>query len=225
VNTLFTLRHKISSLWVRLTGDPLIFPLEHRIAHSIYLIAIVSLAYNVPFNLLVNLPVPALISLVAGMFFTFLYYRSRFMGKMHSVIVVGAALGNFIFIINYFYNSGLNGPTDILLALSILLVISITPHKQHKIWLSLNIITVLVLHLTEYYYPHLVPDSYEGRPQHFIDSTSAYIVVVIVMYYTIKYIRRNYDYEKRQAEEKTHAIEDQNQYILVQNEQLETSEL
>jgi two-component system sensor histidine kinase/response regulator len=221
VNTQLTFRDKIGSLWTNLTGDPSVFPLEYRITHSICLIAIVSLAYNVPFNLMVELPVPALISLVAGALFSYLYYRSRFMGKMRSSIVMCAILANAIFIINYFYNSGIGGPTDILIALSILLVIAISPHRQHKIWLSLNIITILALHLTEYYFPAWVPDKYEGRSEHFFDVTSAYLVVVIVMYYTIKYIRRNYDYEKRQAEEKTQAIEDQHQYILVQNEQLE----
>ena len=77
------------------------------------------------------------------------------------------------------------------------------------------------MHAIEYFYPQLVPYTYQSRAYRFVDVTSAYLLTVVTMYYSIRVIKRNYDYEKRQAEEKTHAIEDQNQYILVQNEQLE----
>lgn len=195
--------------------------MESRIYHSITLIAIVSLLYNAPFNYLINLYVPSIISMVACIAFSWLYYRSRFQHHMQSSIIISAILANFIFIFNFFYNSGVGGPNDILIGLSILLIIAITPHKQHKIWLTVNIITVLVLHAIEYYYPQFVPNKYITRADEFFDKTSAYIVVALLIYYTIKYIRRNYDYEKRKAEEKADAIEDQNQYILVQNQQLE----
>jgi signal transduction histidine kinase len=195
--------------------------MEYRIYHSVVLIAIVSLLYNVPFNLIIGLDGPALISLAGCVVFSLLYYRSRFQRKMRSSIILGSILTNVIFIVNYFYNSGISGPTDILIALSVLLVIAITPHKQHKIWLSINIITVIALHLIQYYYPQWVPNRYIGRADEFFDKTSAYLVAVILMYYTVKFIRRNYDFEKRQAEDKALAIEEQNQYILVQNQQLE----
>ncbi|HTD42192.1 MAG TPA: HAMP domain-containing sensor histidine kinase, partial [Mucilaginibacter sp.] len=72
-----------------------------------------------------------------------------------------------------------------------------------------------------YNYPRLVPDKYLTRADGFLDKSSAYIVAVILMYYTVKYIRRNYDYERQQVEEKRKDIESQHQYILAQNEQLE----
>lgn len=212
---------KISKLWTNLTGDPLVFPMEYRIYHSIALIAFVSLLYNIPFNYIIGLYGPSLISLVACFIFAWLYYRSRFKLKMQSSIIITAILTNFLFVANYFYNSGISGPTEILMGLSILLVIAITPHKQHKIWVALNVITILALHIIEYYYPQWVPNKYSSRADEFFDKTSAYIVAVVLIYYMIKYIRRNYDYEKRQAEEKARDIENQNQYILVQNQQLE----
>jgi signal transduction histidine kinase len=211
----------MSSLWVKLTGDPAAFSLEFRIFHAVCLIVVFALAYNIPFNLIVGLPVPAAISLVACIAFYILYYRSRYQGKMRSSVTLCAVLANALFIVNYFYNSGINGPTDIVLAVSILLVIAITPHRQHKLWLLLNIISVLALHLIEYIYPHLAPDQYLSRTDKFLDKTSAYIVTVLLIYYTIKYIRRNYDYEKLQVEEKRRDIENQHQHILAQNEQLE----
>src|SRR5258708_16153517 len=80
---------------------------------------------------------------------------------------------------------------------------------------------LLIMHGIEYYYPQLVPYTYQSRTARFIDLTSAYLLTVITMYYTIKYIRRNYDVERLKVEEKKQAIEEQNQYKLAQNQQLE----
>ena len=41
------------------------------------------------------------------------------------------------------------------------------------------------------------------------------------MYYTIKYIRSNYDHERRLAAEKSLAVADQHKHIIMQNQQLE----
>jgi signal transduction histidine kinase len=126
-----------------------------------------------------------------------------------------------LFLLSYFYNSGISGPNDIGFAFSIFVIIFITPSKQHKWWLAVNIALLLGMHFCEYFYPQMVPYTYQTRLGRFINITSAYLVVIILMYYTIKYIRRNYDYEKLQVEEKKRDIENQHQYILAQNEQLE----
>ncbi|HVV54736.1 MAG TPA: HAMP domain-containing sensor histidine kinase [Mucilaginibacter sp.] len=209
-------------MWVRLTGDPTVFPLEFRIFHSLCLISIASLAYNVPFNFVMGLPVPGWISAVSGALITYLYYRSRYLKLTSGSIGLAAVVANLLFIVNYFYNSGINGPTDVLSALILLIIISMTPHWQHKIWLTVNIIAVVGMHIIEYEYPQLVPNRYNSRLDSFADKTSAYVVVAVLIYYTIKYIRRNYDYEKRKADEKTREMEAQNEYILSQNRQLES---
>jgi two-component system, sensor histidine kinase and response regulator len=209
-------------LWDALAGHPSDFPMEYRIYHSITIIAIISLAYNIPFNFFVRLYQPAIISIIGFVGFSWLYYRSRFRHKIHSSVIIGSVLVNLMFTGNYFYNSGLTGPNDILIALSLLLIIAITPHKQHWIWLSVNIAIVLALHVIEYFYPRMVPDVYSSRADRFLDRTSSYLVVVILIYYTVKFIRRNYDMERRAAEEKAKAIAEQNEYILLQNQQLES---
>ncbi|MDB5022590.1 MAG: two-component sensor histidine kinase [Mucilaginibacter sp.] len=213
-------REKVIALWTRITGKPSAFQLEFRIFHSVCLTTILALSYSVCFTLSINLYVPALICTLVCIIFLYLYYRSRFKGKMHHSILLWAILINVLSIINYFFNSGIKGPADFFIGLTILLVIAITPRKQHAIWLSISITSVLVLHAIEYYYPALVPDAYLSRTTYFFDKTSACLVVIIMVYFTTKYIRRNYSYEKRQAEEKTQAIKEQNQFILSQNEQL-----
>jgi two-component system sensor histidine kinase/response regulator len=214
-------RDKINTLWVKLIGDPLIFPLEYRIFHSICLVIIISLAYNVPFNFIIGLPVGASLDLIAAGTFLGFYYRSRYKGKMKGSIFIVSTVGNILCLLSYFYNSGISGPNDIGFVFSLFVIIFVTPAKQQRGWLAFNIVLLLAMHGIEYFYPQLAPYTYHNRLTRFINITSAYLVVAILMYFIIKYIRRNYDYEKQQVEEKKRAIEDQHQYILVQNEQLE----
>ncbi|MBS1527102.1 MAG: HAMP domain-containing histidine kinase, partial [Bacteroidetes bacterium] len=87
------------------------------------------------------------------------------------------------------------------------------PYKQHRIWLSVNIALLLILHTAEYYYPQLAPYSYHSRFDLFFDKTFTLIIAAMLIYYTIKYVRHNYDHEKQQAEEKAAAIKEQNEQL------------
>lgn len=211
----------INRLWIRLTGTTAEFPLEFRIFHALCLIAILALAYNVPFNCLIGLPFVALLSLATLIIFSYLYYRSRYQGKIKSTITIFTIIGNLLFALNFIYNSGTYGPTDLLMGLCILLVLCVVPKKQQKLWIAVNLSIILVMHLVEYFHPGWIPNSYKTRESRYWDLSSAYVVVIIVIYYTINYLRRNYDYEKRSASEKADAIELQNRHITSQNHDLE----
>jgi len=207
--------------WAKVIGTPYDFPLEFRIFHSVCFIAIVALGYNIPFNYFIGLPKVAFISTVIFVFFCYLYYLSRFKGKVKVGMVLFCVFGNLLFIANYFINSGINGPNDILMAVSLLLILSTVPPKQYKIWIPINVAAVLLLHGIQYYRPYLVPYTYADNEDRFLDSSSAYLVVVVLMYYTIMYMRENYDFERRSSEDRAKSIENKNQYIIVQNLELE----
>lgn len=211
----------INRLWIRLTGTTAEFPLEFRIFHALCLIAILALAYNVPFNYVIGLPFIALLSLVTLLIFSYLYYRSRYQGKVKSTITIFTIIGNLLFALNFIYNSGTYGPTDLLMGLCILLVLCVVPKNQQKLWIAINLSIILVMHLVEYFHPEWIPNSYNSRESRYWDLSSAYVVVIIVVYYTITYLRRNYDHEKRSASEKADAIALQNRHITSQNQDLE----
>lgn len=211
----------INRLWIRLTGSTAEFPLEFRIFHALCLIAILALAYNVPFNYLIGLPYIALLSLATLIIFSILYYRSRYRGKVKTTITIFTIIGNLLFAINFIYNSGTYGPTDLLMGLCILLVLCVVPRNQQKMWIAVNVSIIIGMHLAEYFHPEWIPNSYVSRESRFWDLSSAYVVVIIVVYYTITYLRRNYDHEKRSASEKANAIELQNRHITKQNHDLE----
>ena len=182
---------------------------------------IIAMIFTTPINLIISEWVAAWLCVITGFVFGFFFYRSRFRGKTHGSIFITAFICNALFFINYFYNSGISGPNDVVFALALYLIIFVTPQKQHKYWFGVNIVLLLAMHAIEYYYPGLVPFTYLSRSDRFLDVTSAYLVSVCIMYLTIRNVRRSYDFERLQVEEKRKDIEQQHQFILVQNEQLE----
>lgn len=204
-----------------MTGDPSKFTLHARIFHSVILISIVGLAYNIPFNYLIGLPNIAIASFVVLLIGGILYYFSRFKNQVRASIFLLNFVGLSLFSVNYFLNSGLKGPTDLFFLLFLLLTIAVNPVSQYKIWVPLNILIITFLHVTEYLYPDLVPNTYENRLSDFVDQTSAYIVIALITYFCINYILQSYEIERESAMEKSKAIEQKNLQILIQNEELE----
>lgn len=192
-----------------------------RIFHSVCLISIFALTYNIPFNYAIGLPKIALASLIVLLIAIALYYASRFKNQVGVSTLLANVVGLSLFIANYFLNSGLRGPTDLFFLLFLLLSIAISPAGQYKVWIPVNVMVLIILNLTEFYHPHLVPDTYTTRPNRFVDHMSAYVVVAAIAYFSIHYIRWSYEHEKMSAIEKAKAIELQNFRIVKQNEELE----
>src|SRR4051812_41400519 len=87
------------------------FPLPVRIFHSVLAICLAALAYNVPLNLIVGLPWIALVSLVTLICVALLYYASRYRNRTAPARVAFCLLGTGLFVVNFFLNSGIDGPT------------------------------------------------------------------------------------------------------------------
>ncbi|MCF2487827.1 sensor histidine kinase KdpD [Dyadobacter sp. CY347] len=209
------------NFWIKLSGPSAEFPLNARIFHSVCLISLAALSYNVPFNYIIGLPRVAFISLLVLFAVTILYYNSRFRHQFGISILIANIVGLLLFVVNYFLNSGLRGPTDLYFLLLLLLSIGISPAKQYKIWIPVNIMVVLALNVIEYHYPVTVPYTYLDRFSMFVDQMSSYVVVAVLVYICTDYIRRSYENEKQSAVEKSLFIAEKNQQILKQNVELE----
>jgi signal transduction histidine kinase len=214
-------KSELLKFWVKLSGEPSEFPLNARIFHSVCLISIFALCYNVPFNYLIGLPEIALASLVVLVMTSGLYYASRIKKQVTASILISNIVGIILFTINYFLNSGQRGPTDLFFMLFLLLSIGVSPVNQYKIWIPVNIGILLTLNVIEYLYPQVVPLTYENRFSQFVDHMSAYAVVAVIAYFCTDYIRRSYEAEKVSVAEKSKAIEQQNDQIILQNKELE----
>lgn len=217
----FPYKSLLDKYWIALTGHPSEFALNARIFHSALLISIGALIYNIPFNFIIGLPDVALACVLVLAICLGLYYASRFLHKVKITILICNFLGLGLFIFIYFVNGGLAGPTDESFLLLFFLSIAISPVGQFKIWIPVNIGLVVALHCTEYYYPELFPDPYSSRLDHFIDQTSSYVEVALLIFFCTSYIRKSYEREKSSTLIKTKSIEKKNLRIVKQNQELE----
>ncbi|RNL53989.1 sensor histidine kinase [Pedobacter jejuensis] len=212
------------TIWSDLIGSRDSFPLESRIFHSISAGLIFLSAIYFPYNLYAGLYVGSLSALFLCAFFIQQYYYSRFKAKPHSTILF-AVIGILIFGVNYFTNSGINGSTDLIWPAYLLLLLAISPYQEHLRWLAIYITYFLFLHLLEFYYPNLVQNPFTAGQGQFIDRITAFPLPVLVIYITIRFIRRSYDSERQAAAEKALAVEESKVQILAQKEQLEQSNI
>lgn len=213
---------KISSVWHRLIGSAAAFSLEARIFHSISVGLILLTLIYVPYNLFEGLYIASVSALAISGFFFLQYYNSRFRGKAHSSAIFALA-GIILFSVNYFSNSGINGSTDLIWPAYLLLVLAISPYRQHFVWVTIYIIAFLLVHLAEYYYPFWVKHPFAPGKGEFMDRITAFPMPVIGTAIIIIFLRRSYDRERAVAEEKAAMIELRNEQILQQKNLLEQS--
>jgi two-component system sensor histidine kinase/response regulator len=193
---------KIGRLWSWLVGDVKEFSLITRIFHSICLICILALIYNIPLNAFVGLPVIAAVSAGSLLLVTGIYLLSRFKKQTGVAITAFCAIAIALFTINFFLNSGVNGPTDLFFLLVMVVMVAILPVKRYWLAVSINVLILVGLHYIQFTNGKLVPWTYKNPSDRYIDLTSAYITVVSLVLLTFYILRRNYEIERRSAEEK-----------------------
>jgi two-component system sensor histidine kinase/response regulator len=196
------------------------FPLERRIFHSISLGLIILSGLYIPYNFYAGLYVGSVSALILSSIFAYQYYYSRFHNKLHSNIIFGLT-GIIIFGVNYFTNSGIDGATDLIWPIYLLLIFAIAPYRQHLNWLILYFLCFFVLHVVEYLYPYLILHPFVAGKGQFIDRVTAFPITILSIYISIRYIRRSYDTERNAAEEKTLAVEISREEIVLQKNLLE----
>lgn len=211
------LKSKLKRLQLNLIGSSAAFSLEARVYHSICIVAFIALAYNVPFNYLVGLPMVALISFFALIGFAWLYYVSRIKRDFRYSVFGMGVLGNVFFAMVYFLNSGINGPTLILFALFFYLLIATAPKKQQMTWLIVNVIIVIAIHIIQYLYPFTVPATYASVLSRYTDTFSAYLVVILSIFFSLRYMRSNYEQERQSAMDRALDIESKNTQLELVN--------
>lgn len=190
-------------------GEPSLFSLEERIFNTVCVIAFVTMCFEVPFNFVIGLYVPAFLCLFGVFFSLYLYYLSRYKRRSLFGIRLFCLVCNLLFVVNYCYNSGIFGPNLLLFLLAFFLVVTIIPKREFKFWLPLNVFSVFVLLYIEYYHPEIARLAYTSNLSKFIDFGFTYFIASLMVYYSIAYIRENYESERKAVLDQNIAIEKQ----------------
>ena len=184
----------------RLTRPGMDFPLTVRIYHSVLLICIAALLYNVPLNLYVGLPWIALASAVTLALVIFLYYLSRYTHYTTISRFIFCLLGNSLFLVNFFLNSGIDGPTGYFFLVLLVVMVAIVPINEYWYWVGSNLALVFSLHFLQYHHPKWVPPTYSTPADRYIDISSAYLTVVVIVLACFYITRRRYEAERLEAQ-------------------------
>ena len=185
----------------RIGGPKRDFPLTVRIFHSVLLICMGALAYNIPLNLLVGLPLIAAASAITLILVVLLYYLSRVLKYTALSRLIFCITGTCLFVVNFFLNSGIDGPTGYFFILMLVVMVAIVPVKEYWYWVSSNVVLLLGLNYIHYHHPEWVPYTYPQKIDRYIDSSSAYVTVVVIVLACFYIIRKRYDAERTEAQQ------------------------
>jgi len=202
-------------------GNPKKFSLEERIFNTFCVIGVIGFFIEIFVNYFLGLKAVAIICFAAAFFAAILYYFSRYARKTKVSIRLLGIIANLTFVVNYFFNSGISGPNLLLFSLILLITVVVVPRKELKIWLLLNLATVFVILFFEYYHPEYIPVVYKDDFTKVLDFVITYFIMALLIWFTISFIRDNYDKERNIVIEKNAEIEGQSSKIMQQNKELE----
>jgi PAS domain S-box-containing protein len=212
--------HLFYELWLRLIGKREEFPLEFRIYHAVLIITGLALSYNVWFKYYIGSTEGAFMALIFLFINCFLFYISRLNRRTSANVMLFSIAGNGLVTASFFINSGINGPALIYSAAVVLLVIAISPTSRQRFLVIINFVVVVVLLYAQYAHPGMFVSSYISLRARYIDIGTAYFFSIGLIYFTMRYARKNYTFEKTSAEEKSQAIIEHQEFIVNQNIEL-----
>lgn len=194
-NPFITISRAVSLRWRMLIGNPSEFVLEARVFHSISLgIAILTTCY-IPYDAFAGMYIASISSAVVAAFFGYEYYLSRFMGRPHRSFVFGL-FGLVMLSINYFANSGIQGSTDLIWPVYLLMLLTICPLGKQLPWVAAYLIIFGLVHVAEYQHPEWVRYPFRPGRGQFTDRITAFPIPVLSMAIIIGLFRRNYERER-----------------------------
>jgi signal transduction histidine kinase len=202
-----------------LIGSPTEFTSENRAFNATNIITIIVLLILLPFNLFIKLYSMAAILAALIVLISFFYLQSRIKKRFLISLTAYAVVSYVTLIANFYYNSGINGPTIFLFFLTFHLLIAFTPKSQHFFWTIVHSITGISLLLASYYQAVTIVNTYHNREDRFIDIGSSYLVTLGVIYAITIYLRNNYNREKELAELRAIKIGRQKQQLEALNDQ------
>jgi len=200
---------RVKVRWQLLRGNPSEFSLQARFFHSTSLCIILLAACYVPYDLFAGLFVAAISTFLRGSFFFYEFFRSRFLHRPYRSILFGL-IGLLVFSINFFSNAGIEGSTDLIWPVYLLLLLTICPYRQYLAWVVVYLAVFAFIHLLAYFYPSLVSYPFRSGKNQLIDRITAFPIPVIATSIVIGLFRKSYDRErdmvKQRDEEKSRLL-------------------
>jgi len=200
----------IKGVHAKLIGSNADTTLQARIFHEVSVIAMVGLPLAILVNLFIKVPFVNLALTATWGLTIATYINSRYFGRLKLSFILFSAGTSILTALNYFINSGINGPTLILYLLSLVFTLAVMPIRQYIFWMIINLGFVCGLLFIEYYEIGYVRITYAKRSDLFIDTATTYISVVICIGAIFSYLITSYQREKNNAVMASAALKEAN---------------
>ncbi len=205
------MRYKIRMLIETLIGIPVSDNIESRIFNSVALFIAATLVLTASADYMFGLPLLlTMLMLATAGLALFLYYLARVKKKLNLAVILFGIIGNAVFIINFYYNSGIGGPSIFAFILLLFLLMAISPKQQYPFWMVLNSSVVCALLAISYHHPNLIKDSYATRFDLFADIAYSYLIVIFLIGLITSYLKNTYNQQKTLLENKAKQLKEAN---------------
>jgi two-component system sensor histidine kinase/response regulator len=197
----------LQQFWAKLRGNSDEFSLEARIFHAVCIISMAVAFVCVPLNIVNDLPGLAIFMAVLFILTAALFYLSRVQKQLTASVILFSVQSNLLFVANFYFNSGINGPTLLASLLALFLTIATVPKKQYFWWILLNITSVSALLVISYKEPELIQYTYDTNLSRHTDLGYTYILIALLIFLVTDYIRNSYNREKALTEQKASELQ------------------
>lgn len=191
-------------------GNEHAFTLEVRIFHAVCVLLVLCLLISVPVAYGLHIPHLALMLVIVSSIAGVLYYLSRFKGFHQlsaAIFQVFLCLG---LAANYYYNSGVNGPSYAMFLLAFLVSVLTTPTRQYFIWLPVNMLILTGLITLELVIPGSIRNTYLSETDRYIDLVATYFITAGFAFFIASYVRTAYNRQREQLIAQSAALHEAN---------------
>lgn len=196
--------------WKWLTGDKDRFPLESRVFHAVCVALIICVVLYAPLSYgLLTLELSAILMALA-LAVAVLYYLSRFKQLTGLSATLFQVVMNITLVVNYYYNSGINGPNHSIFLVAFFISAATSPVKQYYIWITLNLLLFSGIMMVEYRYPGFIPYTYTDNTSRFIDMFFSYVGIIVFVFVVTVFVRKAYKRQKEELIAQSIALEEAN---------------
>ena len=189
---------KAKKIWNWIVGSSPDFSLESKIFHIICTTTMLGIVMSIVVDFMLNMYDIAKVMSVSCLLVAIIYYYSRFKNRYRSAILSFIILVDLLLVLNFYLNSGLDGPTLLLYLLFFLMMTIISPPKTKRIWYPINVITASALIFSGYFYPDFVENSYTSSLGRSIDFFISYAFIVSAISAIIYLVMRSFHEQRSQ---------------------------
>lgn len=189
--------------WEELIGPKPGMPMKGLIFHSVCLLTLVAMLCDMIFAFSIGLPSDGMMMGVFSVLLGLIYYFSRYRRETKLAITLYGLTSHFFYLLNFYLNGGITGPTILLFIVLLLLLLSIVPKRQYWWWVALNIGMVIGLMIHSYFVRVEDLFGYRSRLVQHIDWAYSYVIGLLLIIANGLHVRNSSHKERLVSERKT----------------------